>query len=222
MGIRVLLADDHAMFREGLRVLLEREEDMVVVAEAPDGLSAVELAMETMPDVVVLDLCMPNMKGSEAAEIIHEKAPQIGIIILSMHSDKQYVIEALKLGAKSYIVKNWASDELITAVRTVYNNSSYLSPRLSDIIISGFSSGDAERGSNSLTTREEQTYRMLASGKNCKEIAFELQISIKTVETYRLKVMKKLNVSNMAQLVNHAVQEGIVVRDLDPSPGFGR
>jgi len=211
MGIRILLADDHAMFREGLRALLEREPDMTVVAEAEDGMSAVELTMEIMPDVVVLDLIMPKLKGNEAAEIIHEKAPQIGIIILTMHNDKHYVVDALRLGVKSFILKNWASDELITAVRSVYNKSSYLSPRLSDIIISGFASDSGAR-SNSLTSREEQAYRLLASGKNCKEIAFELRISIKTVETYRLKVMKKLNVSNMAQLVNHAVQEGIIVR----------
>lgn len=222
MAIRVLLADDHAMLREGLSALLEREEDMVVVAEAQDWLSSVELTMETLPDVVVLDVSMPNMKWSRAVELIHEKAPQIGIIILSMHSDKHCIIEALKLGAKSYIFKNWPSDELITAVRSVYNNTSYLSPRLSDIIISGFSSSASERGSNSLTAREEQTYRELANGKNCKEIAFQLQISIKTVEAYRLKVMKKLNVSNMAQLVKHAVQEGIIVRNQDPSSGFGR
>lgn len=211
MGIRILLADDHAMFREGLRALLEREPDMVVVAEAEDGQSAVELAMEIMPDVVVLDLAMPKLKGTEAAEIIHEKAPQIGIIILTMHNDKHYVVDALRLGVKSFILKNWASDELITAVRCVYNNTSYLSPRLSDIIISGLASETVSRG-NRLTSREEQAYHLLANGKNCKEIAFELQISIKTVETYRLKVMKKLKVTNMAQLVNHAVQEGIIVR----------
>jgi DNA-binding NarL/FixJ family response regulator len=212
MAIRILLADDHGMFREGLRALLEREPDMVVVAEAEDGLFAVERTMETLPDVVVLDLSMPGMKGTEAARMIHEKAPQVGIIILTMHNDRQYVVEALKLGVKSFILKDWASDELITAVRSVFNNISYLSPRLSDIIISGFANSEKVSRTNTLTLREEQAYRLLASGKNCKEIAFELQISSKTVETYRLKVMKKLSVSNMAQLVNHAVQEGIVVR----------
>uniref|UniRef100_C6E836 Two component transcriptional regulator, LuxR family n=1 Tax=Geobacter sp. (strain M21) TaxID=443144 RepID=C6E836_GEOSM len=212
MGIRIVLADDHAMFREGMRALLEREEDMVVVAEAGDGVSVVEMTLEAMPDIVVLDLSMPGMKGIEAASIIHEKAPGVGIIILSMHNDRQYIIEALKQGVKSFILKEWAFQELITAVRFVYNDSSYLSPRLSDIIISGF----ADEGKNpckySLTPREEQAYRLLVVGKNCKEIAYELNISSKTVETYRLKIMKKLNLSNIAQLVNHAVQEGIVGR----------
>lgn len=213
MSIRILLADDHVMFREGMRLLLEREQDITVVAEADDGLSAVALAMETMPDVVVLDLSMPEMKGTEAASIIHEKAPQIGIIILTMHNDRHYVLEALKLGVKSFIFKDWACQELITAVRSVYNQTPYLSPRLSDIIISGLLNDQKVSRKQTLTQREEQAYRMLATGKNCKEIAYELNICIKTVETYRLKVMKKLNVSNIAQLVNHAVQEGIVVRD---------
>lgn len=213
MDIRILLADDHVMFREGMRVLLDREEDMAVVAEADDGLAAVKRTLEMMPDVVVLDLNMPGMKGIEAANMIHQKAPQIGIIILTMHNDRQYVVEALKLGVKSFILKDWAFQELINAVRCVYNNTSYLSPRLSDIIIAGFADENKVVGKYKLTQREEQAYRLLASGKNCKEIAYELNICTKTVETYRLKVMKKLNVSNIAQLVNHAVQEGIVVRN---------
>ena len=213
MSIRIVLADDHLMFREGMRALLEREHDMVVVAEADDGLSGVEMTLNTMPDVVVLDLSMPGMKGTEAASLIHQKAPGVGVIILTMYNDRQYVVEALKLGVKSFILKDWAFQELITAVRCVYNNSSYLSPRLSDIIISGFTDDDKPARKYHLTQREEQAYRMLAIGKNCKEIAYELNICIKTVETYRLKVMKKLNVCNMAQLVNHAVQDGIVVRN---------
>lgn len=212
MTIRIVLADDHLMFREGMRALLEREQDLVVVAEADDGLSAVEKTLAAMPDVVVLDLSMPGIKGIEAANLIHQQAAQVGIIILTMYNDRQYVVEALKLGVKSFILKDWAFQELITAVRCVYNQSSYLSPRLSDIIISGFKDDDRSSSKYSLTQREEQAYRLLASGKNCKEIAYELNICIKTVETYRLKVMKKLNVCNMAQLVNHAVQEGIVVR----------
>lgn len=213
MSIRILLADDHVMFREGMRLLLEREQDFAVVGEADDGISAIALAMETMPDVVILDLSMPGMKGTEAASILHEKAPQIGIIILTMHNDRQYVVEALKLGVKSFIFKDWACQELIIAVRSVYNQTSYLSPRLSDLIISGLLNDQKVPRKQALTQREEQAYRMLATGKNCKEIAYELNICIKTVETYRLKVMKKLNVSNIAQLVNHAVQEGIVVRN---------
>lgn len=212
MSIRILLADDHVMFREGLRVLLEREQDMVVVAEADDGLSAVTQALETLPDVAVLDLSMPGMKGTEAARIITEKAPEVGIIVLTMHNDRHYVIEALKLGVKSFILKDWAFQEVTTAVRSVHNHCSYLSPRLSDVIISGFADDEKVSRKYRLTQREEQAYRMLAVGKNCKEIAFELNICIKTVETYRLKVMKKLNVTNIAQLVNHAVQEGIVLR----------
>ena len=210
MGISILLADDHTMFREGLRALLEREQDMVVVAEAEDGFSVVERTMATMPDVVVLDLGMPGQNGNAAARLIHGMAPQIGIIILTMHSDKHYVVEALRSGAKSFILKDWACDELVTAVRCVYNNVSYLSPRLSDIIVSSFNNTEKVLRADSLTQREEQAYRLLASGKTCKEIAEELQISCKTVETYRLKVMKKLKVSNMAQLVTHAIQEGMI------------
>ncbi|HBG06085.1 MAG: DNA-binding response regulator [Geobacteraceae bacterium GWC2_58_44] len=212
MSIRILLADDHTMFREGLRALLDREQDMTVVAEAEDGKTAVERTLEVMPDVVLLDISMPVLNGIEAARMIHDRAEKVGIIILTMHTDKQYLIEALKLGVRSFILKDWASEELVTAVRCVYNATSYLSPRLSDVIISGFTARDDEF-QNALTPREEQAFRLLANGKNCKEIAFELQISSKTVETYRLKVMKKLNVTNMAQLVKHAVQVGIVQRD---------
>ena len=213
MSIRIVLADDHGMFREGMRALLEGEKDMTVVAEAGDGLTAVERVLEMRPDVAVLDISMPGMKGIEAAGVILEKVPGVGIIILTMHNDRQYVVEALRLGVKSFILKEWAFQELVTAVRCVYNDSSYLSPRLSDIIISGFAEEERNLKKYNLTPREEQAYRLLAVGKNCKEIAYELNICSKTVETYRLKVMKKLKVSNIAQLVNHAVREGIVGRD---------
>lgn len=212
MAIRLLLADDHTMFREGLRVLLEHEQDMEIVAEADDGPSAVARALDARPDVVVLDLNLPELRGTEAAKQILEKTEGMEIVILTMHNDRHYVVEALRLGVKSFILKDWAFDELTRAVRAVYNKSSYLSPRLSDIIISGFANeGEAGR-KQKLSHREDQAYRMLAMGKNCKEIAYELGISVKTAEAYRLKVMKKLKVSNIAQLVNHAVQEGIVGR----------
>lgn len=210
MSIRIVLADDHGMFREGMRLLLEGEEDMAVVAEAGDGATAIERVLETKPDVAVLDLSMPGMKGMEAAAMILEKAPGVGVIILTMHNDRQYVVEALRLGVKSFILKEWAFQELVTAVRCVFKDRSYLSPRLSDMIISEFTDEGKGLSKYNLTRREEQAYRLLATGKNCKEIAYELNICSKTVETYRLKVMKKLKVSNIAQLVNHAVREGVI------------
>lgn len=212
MAIRLELADDHAMFREGLRVLLEREQDLVVVAEAEDGPSAVARALDAKPDVVVLDLNLPGIKGTEAAKLILENTRDVEVVILTMHNDRRYVVEALRLGVKSFILKDWAFQELITAVRAVYNGSSYLSSRLSDTIVSGFAEEAPDLFKYRLTHREAQAYRMLAVGKNCKEIAYDLDISVKTAEAYRLKVMKKLGVSNIAQLVNHAVQDGIVGR----------
>lgn len=212
MSIRIVLADDHGMFREGMRTLLEGEEDMTVVAEAGDGAAAVERVLETKPDVLVLDLSMPGMRGMEAAALILEKAPGVGIIVLTMHNDRQYVVEALRIGVKSFILKEWAFQELVTAVRCVHKDCSYLSPRLSDIIISEFTDEGKGLSNYNLTPREEQAYRLLAIGKNCKEIAYELNICSKTVETYRLKVMKKLKVANIAQLVNHAVRDGIIGR----------
>ena len=220
MAIRLLLADDHTMFREGLRGLLERERDMEIVAEAGDGPTAVARALETKPDVVVLDLNLPGIKGTEAAKLILQSTDSTGIVILTMHNDRQYVVEALRLGVKSFILKDWAFDELIKAVRAVHDKSSYLSSRLSDIIISGFADQGEPTSKYQLSNREDQAYRMLAVGKNCKEIAYELNISIKTAESYRLKVMKKLKVSNIAQLVNHAVQDGIIGRMQDKTPGF--
>lgn len=210
MAIRLVLADDHAMFREGLRVLLEREQDMVVVAEAEDGLSAVARAVEEKPDVVVLDLNLPGIKGTEAAKLILENTKDVEVVILTMHNDRQYVVEALRLGVKSFILKDWAFEELITAVRAVHKKSSYLSPQLSDIIISGLADASQTSSRHRLTHREAQAYRMLAEGKNCKEIGYDLNISVKTAEAYRLKVMKKLGVANIAQLVNYAVRDGIV------------
>ncbi|MBJ6725738.1 response regulator transcription factor [Geomesophilobacter sediminis] len=209
--MRVLLADDHCMIREGLRLLLEKEPDISVVAEADDGTSAVAATMEVLPDVAILDLSMPTMTGTEAARAIREKAPQVEVVLVSMHSDRYYVLDAFKAGIRSYILKNGASNELVAAVRAAANHESYISPKISDLIISGLIGGEGRKRSDELLTpREYEAYRLLASGKSCKEIGFDLGISHKTVETYRQNVMKKLNLTNIVQLATHAREEGLL------------
>lgn len=210
--MRIVLADDHRLMRAGLRLILEREPGFEVVGEADDGAAAAEMALELLPDVVVLDLDMPVLTGTEAAQLIRDKAPSIETVVVSMHHDSHYLVQALKAGAKSYILKSSAPEELVFAVRAAGSHKNYLSSYLTDLIVSGLtrSEVDPKKTSDILTPREYQAYLLLACGKSCREVGCELNISCKTAETYRQKVMKKLKVTNAVQLANYAAREGIV------------
>jgi DNA-binding NarL/FixJ family response regulator len=212
MGITILLADDHKIFREGLKALLEQENDLTVVGDTDDGSAAVDLSLSLLPDVAILDISMPNLNGIEAARRIVADAPNVKVIVLSMHVDKEYVAEALSAGAQGFIAKTCTSTELVNAIRNVVAGQPYLSPTISTALV-GLISTSKEETSNpkiGLSHRELQVLKLLAGGNCTKEVASQLNISTKTVETYRLSLMKKLKITNMVNLVRYAIREGIV------------
>lgn len=213
MNIRIIIGDDHRIMREGLRSLIEREADMEVVAEADDGREAVKLTGELKPDIVIIDLAMPNMSGIEAIRIIHDKYSDVKVIVLSMYSDKRFVSKALEVGAHGYMVKDCAAEELIQAIRAVLVNHIYLSPSISRSVVEGYLNhlSITRPGYKSiLTPRECDILRLIAEGKNTREMASILNLSIKTIETYRQRIMNKLNIRSIAGLTKYAIGEGLV------------
>lgn len=212
MEIRVLLADDHKIVREGLRFILEMESDINVVAEAGTGRMAVQLAMEIEPDVAVIDVAMPEMNGIEATRRILCEKPDIKVLALSMHSARRFVEEALAAGAKGYLLKDCASEELVRAIRTVAAGETYLSPKVADMIVKGYMKRLPESEAPArtlLSTREREVLQLIAEGHSTKEIAFALEVSIKTIETHRQQIMKKLNLHSVAALTRFAIREGL-------------
>jgi two-component system response regulator NreC len=214
VGIRILLADDHAILRRGLRALLEREPDMEVLGEAADGRETISAVETLRPDVVVLDITMPNMNGIEAARQIVAKADGTAIIILSMHSDEGYVLRALRAGARGYLLKDAVEGELIQAIRAVAGGKAYFSPEVSKLLVEDYVSGMRERGLEDrydlLTPREREILQVLAEGKSSKDIAKMLELSTYTVDTHKANLMQKLSLHSMAELILFAVRRGII------------
>lgn len=212
MSIRVLLAEDHRIVREGLSSLLEKQEDMEVVAEAEDGRTAVRLAKEFYPDVVVLDVVMPGLNGVEATRQIVAELRRVKVVALSAHGDKRLVVEMLRAGASGYLVKDCALEELASAIRAVMANQGYLSPGIAGTVIEecvhSFPIGDAS-ASSVLTPREREVLQLLAEGKSAKEVASCLHVSVKTVEVHRHRIMSKLDIHSMAELTKYALREGL-------------
>ena len=214
--MRVLLADDHNIVRSGLRRLLDAEPDIEVVAEASDGREAVELAAQQSVDVVVMDLAMPNLNGVEATRQILAQSLARKIIVLSMHSDRRFVARALQAGASGYLLKDCAAEELVSAIRSVVAGCTYLSPPIRDMVVEDYVSGLAEDDSSALavlTPRQREVLQLLAEGKSTKEIASELYVSPKTVETHRHHIMRSLGVDSLAELVKYAIHEGLTSLD---------
>ncbi len=212
MRLRILLADDHVMFRDGIRPLINREEGMEVVGEAEDGLETVRLAKELKPDIIIMDISMPQLNGVEATWKIREVNPEIKVIILSMHSDRQFVIESLKAGAKAYLLKDSPFEELRRFILAVAKDQVVLSPSITDIVIKDFIHLSKQEGSSVfaiLSTRERQVLQLIAEGKATKEIAKDLFLSIKTIESHRRQIMDKLNLHNVAELTKYAIREGL-------------
>jgi two-component system response regulator NreC len=213
-SIRILLADDHTIMRGGLRLLLERQPDFSVVAEASDGREAVEQAAASTPDVVVLDIAMPNLSGIEAATRINQMLPHTAIVILSMHSDEGYVLRALKAGAKGYLLKDSAESDLVQAIRAASEGKAFFSPEISRILVEDYVREMGKRGTEDsyqlLTPREREILQLLAEGKSNKEIATALNLSLYTVETHRRNVQEKLNLHSLAELILYAVRKGII------------
>ena len=212
MGIRIVLADDHRIVIEGLKKLLEQEADMEVVGETGNGLSAIEASRQLQPDIVIMDIGMPDLNGIEATRQIVRECRGTKVIGLSMHSAEKYVKQMLKAGAWGYLLKDSAGEELIVAVRTVAGGKKYLSPSVASVVLDSYVHEPAElRGSafTVLTQREREVLQLLAEGRTTKLIGRSLHISPKTVEAHRLRVMGKLNMNSVARLTKYAVMEGL-------------
>jgi two-component system response regulator NreC len=214
MPIRILLADDHTIVRDGLRALLERQPDMAVVAEAGDGRRCVHLAAEHLPDVVMMDVAMPQMNGIEAARRILLDNPRAGVLMLSMHQDESYVLRSLKAGARGYLLKDSPREDVLTAIRTVAEGRSFLSRKVSLMLqedyVRELKSRGLEDSYDLLTDREREVLQLLAEGKANKEVANLLNISLTTVETHRAHILQKLSLHNTAELILYAVRKKII------------
>lgn len=213
MTTRILLADDHSIVREGLRLLLERDGDMEVVAEAEDGREAVRLAIEMSPHVVIMDIGMPELNGIEATRKIADERPTTKVIVLSMHCDKRYVAAALKAGAAGYIWKNGCYKDLRSAVQSVMNGQRYLSPAIATSVVDDYvdrlSQESNLTSTVALSPREREVLQLLAEGLSSKEIASKLELSSKTVDVHRKQIMDKLGIHSVAELTKFAIREGI-------------
>jgi two-component system, NarL family, response regulator NreC len=212
--VRILLADDHTVMRNGLRLLLERQPHLQVVGEAEDGRQAVALSESAHPDVVIMDIGMPNLNGIEAARQIVNHNPRTAIAILSMHSDESYVIRALKAGARAYLLKDSAEADLLAAVRALTEGKSFFSPAISKILVEDYMRQLESRGAEDtyelLTNREREILQLLAEGRTNKEVANMLNLSLYTVETHRTHILQKLNLHSVPELILYAVRKGII------------
>ena len=211
---RILLADDHKLMRRGLKALIEQQPDLTVVGEADDGRQAVVLAATLKPDVLVMDIGMPNLNGIEAAHQITQANPGTAIVILSMHSDEGYVLRALKAGAKGYLLKDSAESDLIRAVHAAAGGKSFFSPAVGNVLLDDYvrklQRTGAEDSYDLLSPREREILQLVAEGKSSKDIANLLNLSVYTVETHRASIMQKLNLRGVPELILYAVRKGII------------
>lgn len=216
MDIKILLADDHKITRDGLKALLENQPHMRVVGEAENGRLAVRLALELAPDVVVMDINMPELNGIEATRQILADLPDTRIIALSMYSDKRYVVGMLKAGVSGYLLKNCAFDELVTAISQVMKNQNYMSQKIAGTVMKDYASilesSDSSPASQ-LTVREREVLQLIAEGMKTRDIAERIHVSVKTVETHRQQIMRKLNAKSVAELTKIALREGLTSLD---------
>jgi len=212
MSLRILIADDHTIVREGLRALIEKESDLEVVAEAENGTRAVQLARQHLPEIVVMDISMPEMNGIDATRLIVTELPDIRVLALSMETDRRFVVEILKSGATGYLLKDAAFSELATAIRAVADNQTYISHKISQMLIKEFIQKIPEEVSltyEKLTLREREILQLIADGKPLKEVASICNLSLRTLENQRLTLMKKLNLYSIAELTKYAIREGL-------------
>jgi len=212
--IRIVLADDHAVMRRGLRLVLEQQEDFEVIGEAGDGREAVRLADTLKPDVAVLDITMPNLNGIEAACQITAKHSGVAIVILSMHADESYVLRALKAGARGYLLKESPESDFLRAIRSVTEGKAFFSPIVSRLLVEDYvrqmQAKDIEDSYDLLSPREREILQLVAEGKTNKEIAGMLNLSLYTVETHRSNILEKLNLHNVPELILYAVRKGVI------------
>jgi DNA-binding NarL/FixJ family response regulator len=215
--IKIIIADDHRIMREGLRSLLEKHPGLKTVAEADNGRETVNLVQQMHPDLVIMDVSMPDLNGIEATRQIKKETPGVKVIGLSMHSDRRFVTEMLKSGASGYLFKHCAFNELEHAIQAAVNNRIYLSPEITGIVLEDFihnnnGSKNGKNGNNhnnTLTVREREVLQLLAEGKSIKGIASDLNLSIKTIETHKQNIMEKINLHTIAELTKYAIMEGL-------------
>jgi len=213
MENKILICDDHKIFREGLRALLEKQPGVKVVGGARDGLEAVKLARELSPDIVIMDISMPGLNGIEAARKLAKVKKSARVIALSMHNDRKYVTEIIKAGARAYLLKDSAFEELMDAIKAVNCGRFFLSAGITSIVLDDYIKGqssDPRSAFTLLTSREREVLQLLAEGLRTKEVSQKLALSVKTVETHRKKIMEKLGIQSIAGLTRYAVKEGLV------------
>lgn len=213
MSIKVLMADDHRIMREALRSIIEKESDMKVVGEAADGRAAVRLSREVSPDVVIMDITMPELNGVEATKQILSEAPDVKVLALSMHSDEHFVSGMLKAGGSGYLLKDCAAEELVQAIRSVITGEQYLSPKIAGIVIESYRRASPKEDQLSkapeLTAREREVLQLVAEGDTSQRIAGQLYVSQKTVDAHRQNIMAKLSIKTVAGLTKYAIRKGI-------------
>jgi DNA-binding NarL/FixJ family response regulator len=213
MSIRILLVDDHHIFREGLRSLLASQPDFTILGEAPDGREAVRLAKELQPDLVIMDVSMPLLSGTEATRQVISACPKTKVLCLSMFEDRRFVTAALEAGATGYILKDCKFDEFVEAIKSVHANETYLCPRVTQGVLNNYKSGGEEPSSAmppQLSPREREVVQLIAEGFSTREIAEQLHVSIKTVNTHREHIFEKLKIDNLAALIKYTIKEGII------------
>lgn len=208
--IRVLIVDDHAILRDGIRSLLERQEDICVVGEAANGREALALTRDLRPDVVLMDVAMPEMNGLEATRQIKDLYPQVRVLILTQHDDREYIEPALQAGAAGYVLKRSGGREVVAAIYQVYKSGAYLEPSVTRQVLNGYTRGEPEKTAPPLTEREAEVLRLMVQGRSTKEIAGLLKISPKTVSVHRSNLMSKLGVRSNLELLRYAAQHGLV------------
>jgi DNA-binding NarL/FixJ family response regulator len=210
--IRILLADDHKILRSGLRGLIEKQPRFEVVAEAANGRSAVKLSQKLTPDIAIMDISMPDLNGIEATRQIIGNSPRTKVIILSVHSEQRFVAEVFKAGASGYLLKDNSFDELVSAIHAVMTEGTYLCPQIATVVRDDYLQHllrAAPSTPSTLTAREREVLQLLAEGKATKEIAFSFNLSVKTVEAHRQRIMEKLNIRTVAELTKYAIREGL-------------
>jgi DNA-binding NarL/FixJ family response regulator len=213
MAIKVLVVDNHGILRQGIQALIEKHGDMEVIGQADNGLTAVELALELQPDVVLMDITMPKLNGIEATRRIKNELPDVKVLALSVHAKREFVMDMIMAGASGYMLKECVFDDLVYAIKVIVQGQSYLSPQVASIVMESITKdnvfGIVESDSNILTPRENQILQLLTEGNSAKQIASQLDLSVKTIEATRRQIMEKTEVDNLAALTKYAIREGL-------------
>ena len=211
--IKVVVADDHTILRQGIKALLDNQEGIEVVGEAKDGREAIKTIEELLPDVILMDIAMPGLNGLEATRRIKKKFPKVKVVVLTMHANEEYIFQILNAGADGYLVKETAFQDLISAINAVHKGEAFMSPSVSKKVMTDYiqrAQGEEKVSFDTLTTREREVLKMVSEGKSNNEIAAFLSISVRTVENHRANIMRKLKLKKTADLVRYAITEGLV------------